>query len=114
MDAMRTTGWDVGGVAEFGAAVVLPFDLVAGKLAGDHIAGSILKWEKDEASIIGWLLQTEALNMMIFANILLDKAIITNETFIALLLMAVGSTTLTIPIVTLRLRKLAGLSEKTG
>jgi Kef-type K+ transport system membrane component KefB len=73
---------------------------------GVHIAGKILKWEKGEASIIGWLLQTKALIMIIFANILLDKAVITPTTFTALLLMAVGSTMLTIPVVTPKLRKM--------
>lgn len=106
------TQWDVGGVAVFGAAALLLVASVAGKLAGVGLAGRILKWEKGEASIIGWLLQTKALIMIIFANILLDKAIITNETFTALLLMAVGSTMLTIPMVTPRLRKLVGLAGK--
>jgi Kef-type K+ transport system membrane component KefB len=87
---------------------------VVGKLAGIHIAGRILKWEKGEASIIGWLLQTKALIMIIFANILLDKAIITNETFTALLLMAVASTMLTIPVVTPKLKALAGVIAKRG
>ncbi|MEY4377377.1 MAG: hypothetical protein RJB26_1927, partial [Pseudomonadota bacterium] len=59
-----------------------------------------------EASLIGWLLQTKALIMIIFANILLDKAVITPTTFTALLLMAVGSTMLTIPVVTPKLRKM--------
>jgi hypothetical protein len=44
--------------------------------------------------------------MIIFANVLLDKQIITNETFTALLLMAVGSTMLTVPVVTPMLAKL--------
>ncbi len=108
------TQWDVGGVAVFGAAALLLVASVAGKLVGVGIAGRILKWEKGEASIIGWLLQTKALIMIIFANILLDKAIISNETFTALLLMAVGSTMLTIPMVTPRLKRLVGLSEKAG
>lgn len=108
------TEWGVGGVAVFGAAALLLFASVAGKLAGVGLAGRILKWEKGEASIIGWLLQTKALIMIIFANILLDRQIITNETFTALLLMAVGSTMLTIPMVTPRLRALAGLSSKGG
>jgi Kef-type K+ transport system membrane component KefB len=50
-----------------------------------------------EASLIGWLLQTKALIMIIFANILLDRNFISSETFTALLLMAVASTMLTIP-----------------
>ena len=106
------TQWDVGGVAVFGAAALLLVASVAGKLLGVQVAGKLLKWEKGEASIIGWLLQTKALIMIIFANILLDKQIITNETFTALLLMAVGSTMLSIPMVTPKLKALAGLVTK--
>jgi hypothetical protein len=40
--------------------------------------------------------------------------VITNETFTALLLMAVVSTMLTIPVVTPKLRKLAALRQKSG
>ena len=94
------TQWDLGGVAVFLAAGALLFASVAGKLAGVHLAGRILKWRKGEASLIGWLLQTKALIMIIFANILLDRQIITNDAFTALLLMAVGSTMITIPMVT--------------
>jgi Kef-type K+ transport system membrane component KefB len=106
------TNWDVGGVAVFAAAALLLVASVAGKLAGIHIAGRILKWEKGEASLIGWLLQTKALIMIIFANILLDKQIITNETFTALLLMAVGSTMLTIPVVTPKLKQLKSVVSR--
>ncbi len=49
--------------------------------------------------VIGWLLQTKALIMIIFANILLDKASSSSATFTALLLMAVASTALTVPMV---------------
>jgi Kef-type K+ transport system membrane component KefB len=108
------TNWDVGGVAVFAAAALLLFASVTGKLAGIHIAGRILKWEKGEASLIGWLLQTKALIMIIFANILLDKQIITNETFTALLLMAVGSTMLTIPVVTPKLRQLKSVISRSA
>jgi Kef-type K+ transport system membrane component KefB len=108
------TNWDMGGWTVFGAAALLVIASVSGKLAGIHIAGRILKWEPGEASLIGWLLQTKALIMIIFANILLDKAVITNETFTALLLMAVVSTMLTIPVVTPKLRKLAALRQKSG
>lgn len=102
------TDWDVGGVAVFGAAALLLVASVGGKLAGVHLAGRILKWEKGEASVIGWLLQTKALIMIIFANILLDREIISSETFTALLLMAVGSTMLTIPRVAPMLARLRG------
>ena len=93
------TNWQVGGAAVFIAAAVLLVASVTGKLIGMHIAGRLLRWQPGEGSLIGWLLQTKALIMIIFANVLLDKAIITNETFTALLLMAVASTMLTVPVV---------------
>ncbi len=108
------TQWDMGGLAVFGAAALLLFASVSGKLLGIRIAGRILKWEKGEASIIGWLLQTKALIEIIFANVLLDKGIISNETFTALLLMAVTSTMLTIPVVTPKLKKLAVVLKKSS
>ncbi len=101
------TQWSVGGVQVFAAAALLLAASVGGKLAGVHIAGRLLKWGKGEASAIGWLLQTKALIMIIFVNILLDKQIITNDTFTALLLMALASTMLTVPMVTPVLRKLS-------
>ncbi len=110
---LRTT-WDVGGVAVFGAAALLLVAAVSGKLAGIHLAGRLLKWAPGEASIIGWLLQTKALIMIIFANILLDKGIISSAAFTALLLMAVGSTMLTIPMVTPRLKRAAGVIDRSG
>jgi hypothetical protein len=44
--------------------------------------------------------------MIIFANILLDKGIITSETFTALLLMAIATTMLTVPVMAPRLQRL--------
>ena len=85
------TNWSVGGEAVFIAAAALLFASVAGKLLGVQVAGKVLKWQPGEASIIGWLLQTKALIMIIFANVLMDKGVITSETFTALLLMAVGA-----------------------
>jgi Kef-type K+ transport system membrane component KefB len=96
----------VGGEAVFIAAGVLLVASVAGKLIGVQIAGKILKWVPGEASIIGWLLQTKALIMIIFANILLDKQIITSEAFTALLLMAIASTMLTVPMVAPKLARM--------
>jgi Kef-type K+ transport system membrane component KefB len=98
------TAWDTGGAAVFLVAGALLSAAVAGKLAGLRIAGRILKWPRGEAALIGWLLQTKALIMIIFVNVLLDKRIITNDAFTALLLMAVASTMMTIPVVAPRLR----------
>ncbi|MBK7647376.1 MAG: cation:proton antiporter [Betaproteobacteria bacterium] len=108
------TNWNVGGSAVFIAAAVLLVASVAGKLIGVHIAGRILKWRPGEASIIGWLLQTKALIMIIFANILLDKQIITSETFTALLLMAVASTMLTVPMAAPKLARLHSLIQRSA
>ncbi len=99
------TEWDAGGFAVFGAAALLLVASVAGKLVGVKLAGLALGWKKGEASLIGWLLQTKALIMIIFANILLDRGVITNDAFTACLLMAAASTMLTIPIVTPALKK---------
>ncbi|MFN4324353.1 MAG: cation:proton antiporter [Azonexus sp.] len=108
------TNWAVGGTAVFIAAALLLVASVAGKLIGVRVAGRILKWAPGEASIIGWLLQTKALIMIIFANILLDKQIITSETFTALLLMAVASTMLTVPVVAPRLARLPSLIRRSA
>ena len=107
------TNWQVGGAAVFIAAASMLVASVAGKLIGTHLAGKILKWQPGEASLIGWLLQTKALIMIIFANVLLDKAIITNETFTALLLMAVASTMLTVPVVAPRLLRMEEIVFRT-
>jgi len=108
------TNWNVGGAAVFAVAAMLLAAAVAGKLAGIHIAGKILKWAPGEASIIGWLLQTKALIMIIFVNVLLDKNLITSEAFTALLLMAIASTMLTIPVVYPKLQGLRALIFKTS
>jgi Kef-type K+ transport system membrane component KefB len=100
------TNWNVGGASVFIVAGVLLIASVSGKLAGTAIAGKILKWQPGEASLIGWLLQTKALIMIIFVNILLDKQLITSGSFTALLLMAVASTMLTIPVVAPKLQRM--------
>jgi Kef-type K+ transport system membrane component KefB len=106
------TSWEMGGKGVFIAAGLLLIASVAGKLLGIFLAGRLLGWERGEASIIGWLLQTKALIMIIFANILLDKQIITSATFTTLLLMAVGSTMLTMPVVMPLLRRYAHIIHK--
>ncbi|MFC3114753.1 cation:proton antiporter [Cellvibrio fontiphilus] len=108
------TDWALGGQMVFVAAAILLVASIGGKLIGVQIAGRILNWEKGEASIIGWFLQTKALIMIIFANVLLDKKIITADSFTALLIMAVVSTMLTIPMVTPRLSRLAAVIFRTN
>ena len=100
------TQWGVGGSAVFLAAAWLLLAAVSGKLLGVHLAGRLLGWKPGEASLIAWLLQTKALIMIIFCNILLDKGIISNDAFTALLLMALASTMLTVPMVKGKLAQL--------
>jgi Kef-type K+ transport system membrane component KefB len=106
------TAWTMGGGSVFLFAAAMLIASVAGKLIGAAIAGRVLGWQRGESGIIGWLLQTKALIMIIFANILLDKQVITNATFTALLLMAVGSTMLTVPVVAPRLKRLSHLISR--
>ena len=112
LSAGLKTDWTLGGAAVFIAAGVLLVAAVTGKLLATHIAGKILKWAPGEASIIGWLLQTKALIMIIFVNILLDRGIITSETFTALLLMAIASTMLTVPIVSPKLARMKDIISR--
>ncbi|HMW18993.1 MAG TPA: cation:proton antiporter [Accumulibacter sp.] len=106
------TNWALGGQAVFIAAALLLTAAVGGKLLGMHLASRILRWAPGEASLIGWLLQTKALIMIIFANVLLDKRIISSETFTALLLMAVLSTMLTIPCVAPKLARMRDIVSR--
>jgi Kef-type K+ transport system membrane component KefB len=108
------TQWAAGGAVVFVAAAMLLAAAVAGKLLGVMAAGRWLGWSRTEALIVGWLLQTKALIMIIFANVLLDKRIISADAFTALLLMAVVSTMLTVPMVTPLLRRLAGVAQAPG
>jgi Kef-type K+ transport system membrane component KefB len=106
------TNWEMGGAQVFVAAALLLAAAVAGKLLGVRLAGRLLGWPPGEAGVIGWLLQTKALIMIIFVNILLDRAVITNAMFTALLLMAVASTMLTVPVVTPRLARMKELISR--
>ena len=106
------TAWTMGGPAVLLVAIVLLIASVSGKLFGMRLAGTILRWQPGESSLIGWLLQTKALIMIIFVNVLLDKGIISGAAFTALLLMAVASTMLTVPIATPKLRRLRALISK--
>ena len=99
------TNWELGSAAVFGAAALLLAAAVAGKLGGVQVASRVLGWPRGDAAVIGWLLQTKGLIEIIFASILLDRGVITSAMFTALLLMAVASTMLTVPMVTPRLAR---------
>jgi Kef-type K+ transport system membrane component KefB len=107
------TNWSIGSMSVFIFAGVLLIAAIGGKLLGTWIAGRLLGWPPGESWAIGWLLQTKALIMLIFANILLDKQMITADAFTALLLMAVVSTMLTIPVISPRLRLMPDLINRT-
>lgn len=104
------TSWEVSGVIVVVLALALFVVQFAGKTAGVFVASKMLGWSKGEWKLIGTLLQTKALIEIIFVSILLDKGIITSEMFTALLLMAVLSTLVTIPVS----RKLMKKSENSS
>jgi Kef-type K+ transport system membrane component KefB len=97
------TEWGVDSATVLVAAGALLAAAVGGKLLGVWLAGRILRWARDEALVIGWMLQTKGLIMIVFASVLLDKGVISQETFTALLMMGLVSTILTVPIVKPRL-----------
>lgn len=94
------TSWEQGGLVVIAVALILLVAQIIGKLSGVWLAGHMQGWTHRDRWTVGWLLQTKALIEIIFANVLLDKGIITNEMFTALLLMALASTMLTMPVVT--------------
>jgi Kef-type K+ transport system membrane component KefB len=99
LSAGLRTDWGIDSSTVFLVASALVVTSIAGKLLGVWLAGRIFGWAQGEASLIGWLLQTKGLVMMVFASVQLDTEIITRETFTALLLMAIVSTALTVPVV---------------
>ncbi len=109
LSAGLRTEWQAGGLPVLLTAAALLLASVMGKLLGLRFAQHILKWQPGEGALIGWLLQTKALIMIVFANVLLDKGIISATTFTALLLMAVASTMLTVPMVAPMLQRLRGI-----
>jgi K+:H+ antiporter len=88
-----------GGVMLVAAVALLLLASVGGKLLGVRIAGRISRWPDNESSVIGWLLQTKGLTMIVFAKMLLDGRIISSDMFTALLIVAIASTMLTVPMV---------------
>ncbi|WP_322597124.1 cation:proton antiporter [Sphingomicrobium astaxanthinifaciens] len=102
------TRWEMGGLDVIAVALALLVAAVAGKRLGVWLAGRLLGWASGEARLVGWLLQTKALIMIIFANILLDRGVISSTAFTALLLMAVLSTMLAMPMAQRALRARAG------
>jgi Kef-type K+ transport system membrane component KefB len=106
------TSWEMGGWLVILISFAFFITQGAGKILGISIAGRILKWQPGEATLIGWLLQTKALIEIIFVNILLDKGIITSQMFTVMLLMALASTMITIPVVTPILKRLPHLIKK--
>jgi Kef-type K+ transport system membrane component KefB len=105
------TQWALGDVSVLLMALLLLVVAIVGKGLGVSLASRWLRWPKGQARLVMWLLQTKALIMIIFSNILLDKQIISGETFTALLLMAAFSTVLTLPMATRALSKVQSPPE---
>jgi Kef-type K+ transport system membrane component KefB len=102
------TEWGVDSAGVMLVAAALLAAAVFGKLLGVWLAARILRWPVGDASLVGWILQTKGLITIVFMGVLLDKRLISQETFTALLMMAVVSTILTVPVVS---RKLKGIPK---
>lgn len=100
------TRWDLGGYEVFWVGISLLIVSVAGKMIGVRLAGMRLGWKSNEASFLGWVLQTKGPYTIIFANILLEDAIITHKAYTSIVLMAILSTMLTFPMVQPKLRRI--------
>jgi Kef-type K+ transport system membrane component KefB len=105
------TRWGISGAEVLLGAGLFLAAAIGGKLLGVHLAGRLLRWDPGETSIIGWMLQTKGLVMIVFVNVLLDRGIITNEAFTALVLVATASTALAYPVVRWKLARAAALKS---
>lgn len=99
------TDWELGNPIVIMLAIVLFVVQAFGKITGIRLAALVNGWDRQEATTIGWLLQTKALIEIIFCTIMLDKGVISPQMFTALLFMAVFSTIATTPVVTKRLER---------
>lgn len=93
------THWQVEKAEVFMVALAFLIAGVGGKFVGVFVASRWLGWPPGEWRLVAWLLQTKALILIIFITILLDRAIISPNTFSACLLSALVSTGLTLPMV---------------
>jgi Kef-type K+ transport system membrane component KefB len=93
------TSWELGGATVVIVAVMLFATQFVSKQLGVRLAGRWLGWDHHQTKIIGYLLQTKALIEIIFASVLLDKGVITSAMFTVLLLMALLSTVVSMPLV---------------
>jgi Kef-type K+ transport system membrane component KefB len=100
------TDWELKNPIVIGLAVTLFIVQAFGKMLGIRLSAILNGWNKQDATTIGWLLQTKALIEIIFCSVMLDKGIISAQMFTALLFMAVFSTIATTPIVTRRMAKI--------
>jgi Kef-type K+ transport system membrane component KefB len=100
------TSWDLESWVIVAIALLMVVVQLTGKHLGVWISSKLFNRNQTETTIIGWLLQTKGLIEIIFASILLDAGIITNQMFTVLLLMAVISTLLTVPMVTEKIKQL--------
>lgn len=103
------TRWGFSGVEVLLGTGLFLAAAVGGKLLGVHIAGRLLRWDPKETSVIGWMLQTKGLVMIVFADVLLDRGVITSEAFTSLVLMATASTALAYPVIRWKLTRTSAL-----
>lgn len=91
------TEWSIDNYSVVIIGITLLVIAVSGKLFGAYLSGKIFRWGKGESYIIGWLLQTKALIEIIYIQIMFDYGIFNKDLYCSFMLMAIGSTILTMP-----------------
>jgi Kef-type K+ transport system membrane component KefB len=106
LTGLKTT-IDTGSPAFMTIFLVATSIAVAGKVAGTALPARLIGWPWREALALGWLMQTKGLMEVIVLTILLDIGIISTNVFSALILMAVISTAIVMPLTRAALRRVA-------
>jgi Kef-type K+ transport system membrane component KefB len=106
LTGLKTT-IDAGSPAFMTIFLVATSIAVAGKVAGTALPARLIGWPWREALALGWLMQTKGLMEVIVLTILLDIGIISTNVFSALILMAVVSTAIVMPLTRATLGRVA-------
>jgi len=96
---LRTDIGLIQSMTDLGAALFLCFIAFAGKFFGGYIAARLTGESKRDALVIGVCMNTRALMELIIINVAYDLGILPREIFTMLVLMALGSTFITTPII---------------
>lgn len=102
LNAGLQANWELSGAGVLVLAAAFLAASLLSKLLAVRLAGTIFGWSEDKIRLVGWMLQAKGVLMILFATVLRDRGLITPQLFTSLLLAAVVSTALTIPVLARR------------